>query len=114
VRDQDGNWNEQTEWHRVVCFGSTAENVARFLKKGRQVYIEGRLRTNKWQDRDGNNRYTTEVIARTVQFLGRREEGQGGYTPRDGGNSYSPPANQGYTEPNAAPSNQGMDEDIPF
>ncbi len=73
VKDREGNWNEQTEWHRVVCFGTTAENVARYLSKGRQVYVEGRIRTDKWQDKDGNNRYTTEVVARTVQFLGKKE-----------------------------------------
>ena len=84
VKDSQGNWNEQTEWHRVVCFGTTAENVARFLSKGRQVYIEGRIRTDKWQDKDGNNRYTTEVVARTVQFLGKKEGRQddGGYRSR--------------------------------
>ena len=72
-RDQDGNWNDQTEWHRIVTFGKTAENVAQYLKKGRQVYIEGRIQTRKWQDQNGQDRYTTEVLANTVQFLGGRQ-----------------------------------------
>lgn len=70
VRDRNGNWSDATEWHSIVCFGRTAENVGRFLKKGRQVYVEGRLQTRKWQDRDGNDRWTTEVVANDVRFLG--------------------------------------------
>ena len=70
TKDREGNWGDHTEWHRVVCFGRTAENVARFLSKGRQVYIEGKIRTRKWQDRDGNDKYTTEIVADQVRFLG--------------------------------------------
>lgn len=70
VRDRNGNWSDATEWHSIVCFGRTAENVGRFLKKGRQVYVEGRLQTRKWQDRDGNDRWATEVVANDVRFLG--------------------------------------------
>jgi single-strand DNA-binding protein len=66
----DGEWTETTEWHRVVTFGKTAENCNQYLKKGRQAFVEGRLRTNKWQDKEGNDRYTTEIIAQTVQFIG--------------------------------------------
>ncbi|MEQ1503116.1 MAG: single-stranded DNA-binding protein, partial [Myxococcota bacterium] len=83
-KDESGQWADATEWHRVVCFGKVAENVARFLKKGRQIYIEGKIRTRKWQDKDGQDRYTTEVIADTVQFLGGRDGGGGG-GGRDGG-----------------------------
>ena len=84
-KDRDGNWGDHTEWHRVVCFGRTAENVERFLSKGRQVYIEGKLRTNKWQDQNGNDRWTTEVIAFQVSFLSGGREGGGG----GGGSGYS-------------------------
>ena len=66
---QSGQWVEQTEWHRVVVFGKTAEFCGQYLKKGRMVYCEGRIRTNKWQDKDGNDRYTTEVVANTLQAL---------------------------------------------
>ena len=61
---------ERTEWHRVVVWGKLAERCGEFLKKGRQIYVEGRLRTSSWADKDGNKRYTTEVVAATVQFLG--------------------------------------------
>ena len=58
-RNQEGQWDNHTEWHSVVAFGKTAENINRFMKKGRQLFIEGRLQTRKWQDRDGNERYST-------------------------------------------------------
>ncbi len=74
-KDQSGNWVDQTEWHRIVCFGKTAENSNNYLKKGRQVYIEGRIQTSKWQDKEGKDRYTTEIIANTVQFLGGKSGG---------------------------------------
>src|SRR5262245_48045038 len=76
-KDQSGKWSDHTEWHSVVTFGKTAENVGNYLKKGRQVYVEGRLRTRKWQDKEGRDRYTTEIIANTVQFVGQRGEGGG-------------------------------------
>lgn len=70
-RVKDGEeWKEQTEWHRVVCFGNMASNAARYLTKGRQVYIEGRIQTRKWQDKDGNDRWSTEIIANEIKFLG--------------------------------------------
>lgn len=75
-------WEEATEWHRVVVFGKTAENCGRFLTKGRQVYIEGRIQTRKYQDKDGNDRYATEVVAREVKFLGG---GSGERRPADSG-----------------------------
>jgi single-strand DNA-binding protein len=75
VKDREGNWNEHTEWHSVTCWGRTADNVGRFLRKGRKVYIEGRLRTSKWQDREGKDQWTTEVVADTVHFLDRGEGG---------------------------------------
>lgn len=69
-KDQSGQWVDHTEWHNIVAFGKTAENCAKFLKKGRQAFVEGRIRTNKWQDKEGKDRYTTEVLADTVQFVG--------------------------------------------
>jgi single-strand DNA-binding protein len=74
-KDQSGNWTDHVEWHNIVTFGKTAENCSNYLKKGRQVYIEGRLQTNKWQDKEGRDRYTTEIIANTVQFLGTKQGG---------------------------------------
>ena len=74
-KNQEGEWVEQTEWHRVVTFGKTAENCGQYLKKGRQVFVEGRIRTNKWQDQEGKDRYTTEILAQNVQFIGGRDSG---------------------------------------
>ncbi len=76
-KDQSGNWGESTEWHNIVTLGKTAENCSKYLKKGREVFIEGKLRTRKWQDKEGKDRYTTEVTADVVQFLGGKGEGAG-------------------------------------
>jgi single-strand DNA-binding protein len=81
-KDQSGQWVDHTEWHNIVVFGKTAENCQRFLKKGRQAFVEGKIRTNKWQDKEGKDRYTTEILADTVQFVGgaRGEAGEGDYS----------------------------------
>ena len=84
-KDASGEWSDHTEWHRVVCFGKTAENVSQYLSKGRQIFVEGRLRTNKWQDRDGNDRWTTEVIADQIRFLGTRASSDHKQDSRKGG-----------------------------
>ncbi len=68
-KDKDGQPQERTEWHSVVVFGRQAENCEKYLKKGRSAYIEGRLQTRDWEDKDGNKRYTTEIVAQTVQFM---------------------------------------------
>jgi len=71
---KDGQQKESTEWHRIVTFGKLAETCRDYLSKGRQVYVEGRIQTRQWDDRDGNKRYTTEVVAQTVRFLGQRSD----------------------------------------
>lgn len=97
--DKQGQKQERTEWHRVIVFGRQAENCHRYLAKGRQVYIEGRIQTRKWEDKDGNTRYTTEIVALTVQFL----SGDGGGA--QGGAKAPPPSGGG----------GGFDDDeIPF
>ncbi len=100
VRDKEGAWSDHSEWHRVACFGRTAENVGKYLTKGRQVYIEGKIRTRKWQDKDGNDRWSTEIIADRIHFIGGRGDGGsgggnygggkggGGYAGGGGGGSY--------------------------
>ena len=98
-KDKEGQPQERTEWHRIIVWGKPAENCAQYLQKGRSVYIEGRLQTRDWEDREGNKRQTTEVVAQTVQFLGGR--GEGGSRP-----SGAPP-----TE-NSGASSEG--DDIPF
>lgn len=74
-KDQSGNWVDHTEWHNISVFGKTAQNCSQYIKKGSQVFIEGSLRTRKWQDKEGKDRYTTEVIANTVQFLDSKKGG---------------------------------------
>lgn len=112
-KDASGNWSEHTEWHNIVCFGKTAENVSQYLKKGRQAFIEGRIQTRKWQDKEGKDRYTTEIIASTVQFVGgnaREGAGRGsnGHTAGDAPAPNVPSADEAL-EP------AGFDDDdIPF
>jgi len=77
-RDKEGNNQERTEWHRIVVWGKSAENCAQYLQKGRSVYVEGRLQTQEWEDKEGVKRKTTEVVAQTVQFLGGRGGAGGG------------------------------------
>ena len=103
---QSGEQKERTEWHKVAMFNRLAEIAAEYLRKGSQVYIEGKLRTRKWQDRDGNDRWTTEVIADEMQMLGGR--GGGGAAPMGSGPS------QGSQSPPPQPSSDDFDDDIPF
>ena len=88
---QSGEMKEQTEWHSVAMFGRLAEIAGEYLRKGSQVYIEGRLRTRKWQDKQGNDRYTTEIVANEMQMLGGRGGGMGG----GGGGDYDQSAGGG-------------------
>lgn len=104
-KNRDGQMTEEVEWHRVVVWGKQGENVKEYLAKGRSVYVEGRLRTRKWEDRDGKPRYTTEVVADLVQFLGGRGGG--------GGGEYGEPPPPDDADAPAAPSDMG-DDDIPF
>ncbi|MBM4131198.1 single-stranded DNA-binding protein [bacterium] len=83
-----GEWQEKTEWHRVVAWRHLAERAERYLRKGKQVYVEGRLETRKWQGQDGQDRYTTEIIANQLMLLGRRDEGEGQGGGGGGGGSY--------------------------
>jgi single-strand DNA-binding protein len=85
---REGKREERTEWHRIVVWGKTAELCTQYLAKGRSVYIEGRLQTREWEDKEGQKRRTTEVVAQSVQFLGGPRGaggGAGGGAPRDGG-----------------------------
>ena len=73
-KDRDGERHERTEWHSIVVFGKQAENCAKYLEKGRKVYVEGRLQTREWEDRDGNKRYTTEITQQHLRYSRRRVE----------------------------------------
>jgi single-strand DNA-binding protein len=77
-RDKDNNWQDKTEWHRIKLLGKQAESLQDYLKKGKQIYVEGRLETRSWDDKDGQKKYMTEIIADRVQLLGGRGEGGGG------------------------------------
>ncbi|SUB23238.1 single-stranded DNA-binding protein [Avibacterium avium] len=134
-----GERREITEWHRIVFYRRQAEIVGEYLRKGSKVYVEGRLRTRKWQDQNGQDRYTTEIQGDVLQMLdSRAERTQGGYAPQgggyaqqgggyaaqQGGNQYAQPAQPTYQAPKAAPQptpapqpvidDAPIDDDIPF
>ena len=96
-KDKAGEKQEKTEWHRVAFFGKLAEIAGEYLKKGSQVYLEGRLQTRKWQDKDGQDKYTTEIVADRMQMLGGRSGGGGGDMPSggNGGGSAQKPSGAG-------------------
>ncbi|NSW87292.1 MAG: single-stranded DNA-binding protein [Syntrophobacteraceae bacterium] len=112
----EGNWEERTEWHRVVVFGKQAESCGNYLSKGRLVFVEGSLRTKQWEDTQGIKRYTTEIVARDVQFLGGGE-GQG-RQQQEGERNYSRSENQGFSDRSSTeelpPAPDSKDDDIPF
>lgn len=83
-KDASGNWSDHTEWHTIVCFGKTAENCSKYLKKGKQVFIDGKIQTRKWQDKEGKDRYSTEIVANSVQFIGAKGGDIGGDSPSMG------------------------------
>lgn len=114
---QTGENQERTEWHRIVVFGKLAEICAQYLKKGSQVYFEGRIQTRKWQDQTGNDRYSTEIVANDMQMLGGRPGGASNSNTVP----FNPPSQQASTQPSSAPAptasaapiDDGFD-DIPF
>src|SRR5512134_2095427 len=106
---QTGEQREQTEWHNIVMYDRLAEIAAEYLRKGSQVYVEGRIRTRKWQDKEGRDRYTTEIIANEMQMLGGRATGGGAETRSE------PRAAASMDRASAAPTkDEGFDDDIPF
>lgn len=110
----DGEWKDQTEWHAVVLFGKMAENAAKYLKKGSQVFIEGKNKTRKWKDKDGNDRYSHEIVASDMRFIGKRDGGGassgGGRQERDEPRREAP----AQTARPADDSPPFQDDDIPF
>jgi single-strand DNA-binding protein len=136
--DEQGNRQDITEWHRIVLFGKTAEIAAQYLTKGSQVYIEGRLQTRKWQDQNGQDRYSTEIVGNEMQFIGGKPDGAGQpqgqqapqqpqQAPQQGGFNQQPAAQQpvnqpqgGFNNPPPAPQQAApggfddYDQDVPF
>jgi single-strand DNA-binding protein len=105
---ESGEMQERTEWHRVVFFGRLAEIVGEYLRKGSQVYVEGRIQTRKWQDKEGKDRYTTEIVANEMQMLGSKSGG----TTASFDQSQQP--QQAAPAAPAKGSNDDFDDDIPF
>ena len=114
-KDKAGEMQEKTEWHRVAFFGKLAEIAGEYLKKGSQVYVEGRLQTRKWQDKDGQDKYTTEIVANVMQMLGSRQGG--GDRDTSGGGARTERAPQA-AEAKPAKAGGGkfddFEDDIPF
>lgn len=100
--NRNGEREQRTEWHRIVTWGKLAETCSEYMAKGKQVYVEGRLQTREWEDREGNKRYTTEIVANQMQMLGRRGE-----------SGPSGPSEPG-SEPDGPPPGPSGDDDIPF
>ena len=124
-RDRNGETRENTEWHNIVTWRNTADVVEKYVRKGSQLYIEGRIRTRSWDDQSGNKRYTTEIIADTLQLLGKKSDNpavQGGYQQPQ--QTYQQPVQQSYQQPAqpiqqkpaAAPQVEDpfSDDDLPF
>jgi single-strand DNA-binding protein len=117
---QSGEQQERTEWHNVALFGRLGEIAAEYLRKGSQVYIEGRLRTRKWQDKEGRDRYTTEIVGNEMQMLGGRGGGAGGSAAAGSSGGYSEAGARSEMSESvsagagAGASNQEFDDDIPF
>ena len=101
-KDKDGNMQERTEWHNIVIWARMAENAKEYLSKGSPVYIEGRIQTRSWDDKDGNKKYMTEIVAQTMQFLGSR------------GDRNSAPAGGPAPEAPQPADLAGEDDDLPF
>ncbi len=108
-KGQDGMMQENTEWHRIVVFGRLAEICGEYLNKGARVYIEGKIQTRKWQDQNGNDRYTTEILAREMKMLSPKGGDSGGM----GGGSYDSGA-RGDSYPDPTPGYDGTGDDVPF
>ncbi|MBE7562696.1 single-stranded DNA-binding protein [Acidithiobacillus sp. HP-6] len=105
-KDKDGNKVERTEWHRAVLFGRTAEVAGEYLRKGSMAYVEGRLQTRKWTDKEGQDRYTTEIVGDRLQLVGGKSDSQ------ESGNSQA--SHKAPAENTPPPAEDDFDDDIPF
>ena len=109
--DKGGQRQEKTEWHRIVLWGKQAESLQEYLTKGKQIYVEGRLQTRQWDDKDGNKKYTTEIKADRITLLGGGGGGRGGGGMERGERGGASPSHGGGDEP---PTEPITDDDIPF
>ena len=119
-KNKDGERVENTEWHRVVMFGKLAEIAKEYVKKGSQIYIEGRLQTRKWQTKEGQDRYTTEIVAENMTMLGGRSDATGGSNQSSNDSEFSQEKKQSKeampesASPSKSPFDELGDDDIPF
>src|SRR5215831_10741399 len=112
-KDRDGNWKDRTEWHRIVAWARLAEICGEYLRKGSQVYVEGRIQTRDWEDKEGNKRQTTEIVALSMQMLGRRG-GEGGGPMGGGSDDQSRGGSDESFSQGPPPTSGGADDEIPF
>ena len=110
-KDKSGERHEKTEWHNIIVFRRLGEVAGQFLKKGSMVYLEGRLQTRKWQDKNGQDRYTTEIVCHEMKMLGGKADGDG---PRNDYDDSPPPPPTRRTPQQAASRTEDMEDDIPF
>lgn len=103
-KDKEDNMQERTEWHRIVAWGNLAETCNKYLTKGRQIYVDGRLQTRKWQDKEGKDRYTTEIVADSVRFLG----------PKDDRGASGRPGGRGQSRGSGSTTEEPYDDPVPF
>lgn len=107
-KDRNGDWQEKTEWHNIVAWRYLAEKAEKFLKKGKQVYVEGKITTRSWDDKEGNKRYITEIVANNIIMLGRKDD------ESSGGSNYVPP-DVSDAPPESGSDNTSMEgDDLPF
>ena len=115
---KSGEWEKVTEWHRVIVFGTTADNVGRFVEKGSKIYIDGKIKTSKFTDKNGIERYSTDIIANEVRFLGKSEAREEGGTQRAKPSQKAAPATQAADDYGSGwggqSSETNWDDDIPF
>ena len=115
-KDKQGQRQERTEWHSIVAWDRLADLAQNYLKKGRQIYVEGRLQTRSWEDQQGQKRFSTEIVANVIQFLGSRPEGEANTTPSQNyGNAPSSTEQHPNEQPDGPPPGEDyIKDDIPF
>lgn len=109
-KNQDGTYTEQTEWHNIVMWRGVAERAERILKKGSNIFVEGKLRTRSWEDKENHKRYTTEIVVENFQLLDKRE--QGGFAPANGGENKV--GNDNIAAENTTAPAPDFEDDLPF
>lgn len=113
-KGKDGNKTEKTEWHNIVAWGQLAETISKYVTKGSQVYLEGKIQTRTWDDKDGNKKYTTEVVANSVVFLGSKKAGENGGEATTNTNKNTTQNAKASTPATVTTGNDSDNDDLPF